>query len=132
MSRFFLAALAATLALPAIAADQDFKLVNKTGYQIDEVYVGPSSSRSWGQDIMGRDSLSDGDVLNVTFPNRTNACRFDIKVKYNDGDTATWESLDLCQVQRVTLYWRNGQTRAVTGAVATCPAAAPWIRIFRR
>jgi len=102
------------LSLPAIAADQDFKIFNKTGYQIDEVYIGPHSSSSWGDDIMGRNSLVDGAVLNVSFPNRTSACSFDIRVKYNDGDEATWDSVNLCQVSRVTLYWQNNTTRAVT------------------
>ncbi len=102
------------LALPAAAADQDFKLVNKTGYQIDSVYVGPHSSSQWGRDIMGQDALSDGEGVNITFPNRTSACSYDIKVAYNDGDEATWDSVNLCKVSKVTLYWRNGATRAVT------------------
>lgn len=114
MRAFFLGLALVALALPAIAADQDFKILNKTGYQIDEVYVGPHSSSSWGEDIMGRNSLSDGELLNVTFPSRTATCSFDIKVKYNDGDEATWDSVNLCKVSKVTLYWRNGTTRAVT------------------
>jgi len=101
--------------LPAAAADQDFKLLNKTGYQIDSVYVGPHSSSEWGRDIMGQDALSDGEAaVNITFPHRTSACSFDIKVAYNDGDEATWDSVNLCKVSTVTLYWRNGKTRAVT------------------
>ena len=38
----------------AQASDADFSLRNKTGYQIDEVYVSGHSSKSWGRDIMGR------------------------------------------------------------------------------
>ena len=102
------------LALPAFAADQDFQIVNRTGYQIDEVYVGASSSSSWGNDLMGRSALGDGERLDVTFPNRTSSCKFDIKVVYNDGDTAEWGGVDLCSISRVSLYWRNGATRAVT------------------
>lgn len=101
-------------AAPAFAADQDFQIVNRTGYQIDEVYVGASTSRSWGKDLMGRGSLEDGAKLNVSFPNRTTACSFDIKVVYNDGDEAEWSQVNLCQVSKVNLYWRNGATRAVT------------------
>ena len=101
-------------ALPAFAADQDFQIVNRTGYQIDEVYVGASSSRSWGKDLMGRGTLTDGERLDVTFPNRTSNCKFDIKVVYNDGDEAEWSQVNLCSVSKVNLYWRNGATRAVT------------------
>ena len=102
------------MTLPAAAADQDFQLLNKTGYQIDSVYVGPHSSSEWGRDIMGQDALSDGEVVNITFPHRTSSCSFDIKVGYNDGDEATWDSVNLCKISKVTLYWRNGATRAVT------------------
>ena len=115
MIRAALAALLlATSAVSALAADQDFQMVNRTGYQIDEVYVGASSSTSWGSDVMGRDSLSDGERVNITFPNRTRTCNFDIRVKYHDGDQATWTNIDLCKVSKVSLYWRNGTTRAVT------------------
>ena len=40
----------------------------------------------------------------------------DLKVKYNDGDEATWQSLNLCNISKVTLFWdrKNEATRAVT------------------
>ena len=100
----------------AQAAQQDFSLQNKTGYQIDEVYVSQSSSRNWGNDIMGRGSLDDGNTVDVSFNAPDNACRWDMRVKYNDGDEATWNSLNLCNISKVTLFWdRHGQTtRAVT------------------
>ena len=45
---------------PAFANDADFVLRNKTGYQIDEVYVAPSASKNWGNDIMGTGALGSG------------------------------------------------------------------------
>lgn len=103
-------------AVPAFAGDQDFRLVNKTGYQIDEVYVGPVSSDSWGNDVMGSDSLGAGEAVNITFSAPSNVCKWDMKVKYNDGDSAEWRSLNLCSISTVTLYWNKsaGTTRAVT------------------
>ncbi len=37
-------------------------------------------------------------------------------VKYNDGDKATWNDLNLCNIEKVTLYWdkRRQVSRAVT------------------
>ncbi len=100
----------------AYAAQQDFTLQNKTGYQIDEVYVSQSSSRNWGNDVMGRDALVDGNTVDISFNAPDNACRWDMRVKYNDGDEATWNNLNLCNINKVTLFWdRRGQTtRAVT------------------
>lgn len=98
----------------ALAANQDFTIVNKTGYQIDSIYVSAANNRSWGEDVMGRDALADGESVHITFPNSTDTCRWDLKVKYNDGDESTWGNVNLCQISRVSLFWdRNAnQTRA--------------------
>jgi hypothetical protein len=101
------------LATSAFANDADFKMINKTGYQIDSVYVSRASSDNWGSDIMGRSTLDNGDTVNITFPHGGTACKFDIKVKYNDGDTAEWTGVDLCQYETISLFWDGKQTRAV-------------------
>jgi hypothetical protein len=106
-------ALSGAFATNAFASDADFKMVNKTGYQIDEVYASPASSNSWGADIMGKDALADGATVDITFPHGGSACKFDLKVKYKDGDTAEWENVDLCQYTTISLYWDGKQTRAV-------------------
>lgn len=106
-------ALSAMFAASAFASDADFKLVNKTGYQIDSVFVSRASSDSWGKDIMGKDALGDGEGVNITFPHGGSACKFDIKVKYNDGDTAEWGNVDLCVYETISLFWDGKQTRAV-------------------
>jgi hypothetical protein len=100
----------------AYAGQQDFKLANRTGYQIDEVYVSRSSSRQWGSDIMGADALEDGHAVDVSFSAPAGVCKWDLKVKYNDGDEATWNSLNLCSISKVTLFWdrKKEVTRAVT------------------
>ena len=100
----------------AFAGDADFKLKNKTGYQIDEVYVSKHSSSSWGKDVMGSDALGDGEAVNISFPHGNGACHFDIKVKYHDDDsTAEWSDVNLCDYTAITLFWdaKKQVTRAV-------------------
>lgn len=99
----------------AAASDADFRLKNKTGYQIDEVYVSPHSSKNWGRDRMGSDALADGEAVDIVFPHGNGACKFDIQVKYNDGDKAEWGNVDLCQYSTVSLFWdaKRQTTRAV-------------------
>lgn len=118
--RFSLVLAAPILALgwigTAAASDADFKLKNRTGYQIDEVYVSAVGRKSWGKDVMGRDAFADGESVNIVFPHGNGACRFDIKVKYHDDDsTAEWGNVDLCAYDVITLYWdaKNQVTRAV-------------------
>ncbi len=99
----------------AFANDADFTLKNKTGYQIDEVYISLPSSKNWGKDIMGTGALADGERVKITFPHGNGACKFDIKVKYNDGDGSEWGGVDLCEFESVSLFWDKSaqQTRAV-------------------
>ena len=106
-------ALCATFATGAFASDADFKMVNKTGYQIDSVYISPAAASAWGSDVMGQDALADGAAVSITFPHGGSACKFDVKVKYKDGDTAEWGNVDLCQYETITLFWDGKQTRAV-------------------
>ena len=105
----------AFVATAAFANDADFVLKNKTGYQIDEVYVSLSASKAWGNDIMGKGALGDGEGVKIVFPHGNGACSFDIQVKYNDGDKAEWSEVDLCKYETITLFWdkKNQQTRAV-------------------
>ncbi len=112
--RLTLAALA-TLALGTVARaeKQDFTLVNKTGYEIEKVYVSPSKSNNWEEDVLGDDNLDDGETFDMHFTGYS-TCKFDIKVVYADGDTATWGDVNLCSISKLTLRWNksSGETTA--------------------
>lgn len=112
--------IAATLCLAPVAAwagDQDFTLVNKTGYQIDEVYVATPSSKDWGRDIMGDGVLENGAKKHVKFKNATTACQWQLAVKFSDGSDVEWdEAFNLCTVSVITLKYdkKSGTTNALT------------------
>jgi hypothetical protein len=109
--------LATGAAAPALAqGQQDFNLVNRTGYTINEVYVGASSSSSWGRDVLGNNVLRHQQDMNIRFARNTRACAWDIKVVYADGDVSEFRQVNLCSVSRVALYWNRqaGTTRFVT------------------
>lgn len=99
--------------LAAHAADQDFKVVNKTGYQIDSIYLSTPNDNDWGTDVMGQEALADDESANITFGKRTTACKWDMKVVYHDDDTAVWKALDLCSISKVSLFW-NSKTQDTT------------------
>ena len=103
--------------LPVRAADQDFTVVNRTGYQIDDIWVSASSSGRWGRELMGRGNvLVDGDSYDVNFPRSASGCQYDLKVKYNDGDEATWTGINVCNISKVSLFYdrKAGTTRMRT------------------
>jgi len=119
MNKMFLALTCATFLVPlaAVAGDQDFTLVNKTGYQIDEVYVATPSSKTWGKDIMGDGVLADNAQKIVKFKNSTTSCKWQMSVKFEDGSNVEWEdAFDLCTVEKITLKY--SKSTGVTTAVA--------------
>ena len=83
------AAALSLFAMPAWSAgDQDFTLVNRTGYTIEQVYVSPIKAKDWQEDVLGRDVLDDGESVDITFNKREEVCRWDLKVVYDDGEEA--------------------------------------------
>lgn len=101
------AALATLAAAPAAMAEakQDFDLVNATGYTIDKVYVAPSKSDDWEEDVLGRGTLSNKESVHITFHRSSNTCNWDLKVVYDDGTSAEWAKFDLCTVSKITIKY---------------------------
>lgn len=100
----------------AFAGQQDFVLLNKTGYTVSEVYVSSSASDDWEEDVLGQDVLANGQRVEINFETSERACLFDLKVVYSDGDTAIWQALNLCKVSVVAISYdrRTGETTAET------------------
>jgi hypothetical protein len=98
------AALLAMAPTPSYSqAQQNFALVNRSGVQIDEVYVSPSSSNDWGRDILGEGVLPSGNRRNVRFSQRTRACQFDLRVVFENGRRSEAGNLNLCEISTITV-----------------------------
>ncbi len=106
-----LALLASTAALAQ--GQQDFILVNGTGYTIDEVYVAPTKSDEWEDDVMGRDVLGDGEEVEISFSPKERVCHYDIRIVWDDETEADWRDFNLCEVSRITLHY-NRKTNETT------------------
>jgi len=88
-----------------LAGDQDFTVVNKTGVEINAMYVGPSSQASWGEDILGQDMLAVDGECSITFSPKEEAELWDLRVEDSDGNAITWTQLNLMEISKVTLYY---------------------------
>ena len=97
------AVLASALATAAFAAEQDFTIVNDTGQAIMTLNVSPSDENDWGPDILGVDVLGAGESAGISFDRDEERCEWDIRVTYEDGDTASWGGIDLCETTTITL-----------------------------
>jgi hypothetical protein len=119
--KFFLIASAVLVSAFSTAAQaqsrQDFTLVNRTGYDISEVYISPGKADDWEEDILGSDdTLDDGDQKEITFKRVGKTCIWDLKVVYDDDDSsAVWHDIDLCKVSKITIkYNRKSDTTSAT------------------
>jgi hypothetical protein len=106
MLRRALIAIGATVALcaaPALAAQQDFELHNKSGHTINNIYVSPTSEDHWGSDILGQDTLGDGETLQIGFDRGESECNWDVKATFTDGTSAEVRGVDFCTVSDVNV-----------------------------
>jgi hypothetical protein len=96
------------------AADQDFTLVNDTGVTIDKLYISPHNSDDWEEDILGTDTLSSGETLDIKFHRAEKAPEWDLRIEDKQGNSIEWENLNLLEIAKITLNYKDGKATAKT------------------
>jgi|ERR1700677_1735962 len=85
----------------------DFTLANKTGYGIKEIYIAPSASTDWGDNIIDK-TLENGDSLAITFDPKAQAQHWDIRIAWIDGgDDVVWKNCKLSEITKITLHYNR-------------------------
>lgn len=105
-------ALLGVLSVNAFAGDQDFILVNQTGLTVDSFFCSPTTTNNWEEDVLGQDVLLDGESVTIKFSRDEEACNWDLMIVDEDGDKVVWGDIDLCQVVRITLFYKDGKPTA--------------------
>jgi hypothetical protein len=98
-------ALFVTASAFARTGKQDFILHNQTGVEINSVFVSPHSTDDWEEDILGKDTLANGDSVKITFDDRDKHTHWDLKVTDKDNNALEWYDLNLDEISDVTLHW---------------------------
>jgi hypothetical protein len=91
----------------------DFKLVNKTGYGIKAIHIGPSSQKDWGENILS-ESLEDGEAVDITFqPKAGNIAKWDLLVSWDDPEDPDvyWIGYTLSEITTITLKYDAGSNK---------------------
>jgi len=103
MRRFLIAGalFVSAMSTAAFAAQQDFTITNHTGHTIVTLNVSPNNDDHWGPDILGRDTLGNGEQAEVTFDRNEDQCSWDIKVTYDDGTNNDLRAVNLCETTEV-------------------------------
>jgi hypothetical protein len=119
MSRPFAVVILLALALwmsacSSARVDLDFSLTNLTGASLKYVYLSPSGSSGWGENVLAGQYLKSGDTLRVKFnPNET-AIMWDLRIEGDDGRYAEWKNLKLVDISQIRLaVEQSPQLRAV-------------------
>ena len=95
------------------AGDQDFSLVNRTGLTVVELYVSPANDDHWGEDVLGRDVLKNGETVDIKFSRSEDTCNWDIKIVDDDEDDVVWEDFNLCKISKITLKYEGKKPTAI-------------------
>jgi hypothetical protein len=95
-------------------AKQDFTLVNKTGVEINALFISPHDVDDWEEDILGRDTLPNAQSVDVTFKREEKAAMWDLRIEDDKDGSVEWENLNLLKISKVTLYIKDGKAIAET------------------
>jgi hypothetical protein len=88
---------------------QDFTLHNQTGKVIKEVYVGPTQSEEWGDDVMGKEVVGEGESVLITFHPKATATHWDLKIVFDDDKWTVWTNFDLTTISDITISYKDGK-----------------------
>ena len=97
--------------------DLDFTLINKTGYDIKSVSVGPTGEKDWTPEdevLKGR-NFPNGASLDIKFHPKEKAAKWDLKIEWADGDPSVeWLAFNLTKIGKLTLKYdkASGKTTA--------------------
>lgn len=105
MRRLFLLAALIPLALSAPtarAADRHVEIINKTGRTMTSFYASRVGAKTWEEDILGQDTLANGDTVTVNINDGSGACKFDFKAEFEGGGSVEKGNIDVCSISTFT------------------------------
>jgi len=105
MKKFSSALVLALLAIgvtDAAALDRRVRIVNDSSYDIREFYASNTGSRSWEEDILGRNILPAGSSVVINIDDGSGYCKYDFLAVFEDGDQVTSSDNNVCELTTFT------------------------------
>ncbi len=84
----------------ALAHHLDFQVHNQTSFPIVELYVSNSAHPTWEENVLAG-NLTPGDSSWIRFSGNHYGCLYDIRAKFNNGDSVEDYQVNLCEVSNV-------------------------------
>ena len=98
-------ALSAT-AIPAVpsahAANRRVDIINKTGRSLTHFYASRVGTNDWEEDILGKDTLDNGETFEINIDDGSGACRFDFKAVFEGGSELIKKNINVCEISTFT------------------------------
>lgn len=94
-----LATLAVTT-IDAAALDRRVRINNYTSYDIVEFYASNKGSRSWEEDILGRNILPAGESVVINIDDGSGYCKFDFLAVFEDGEELVKYDNNVCELSQ--------------------------------
>jgi hypothetical protein len=89
--------------LPEGSANLDFIILNRTGQTIVELNISPAGEESWTDNLLHYRDVPDQERAAASFARDVELCRWDVRVRFDDGNRRSWPAVDLCDTIRVEL-----------------------------
>jgi hypothetical protein len=81
-----------------------YQVVNNTGVTLVDVYVTPSETNHWGNDILPNDLFDNGSTVTVSIPaDYGQTCMFDMKITDAAGGHVTFTGIDACKLVKLQI-----------------------------
>lgn len=82
----------------AAALDRRVRINNKSSYDIIEFYASNTGSRSWEEDILGREILPSGSSVVINIDDGSGYCKYDFLAVFEDGDEVISNDNNVCEL----------------------------------
>lgn len=87
----------------ALASPQEFIIINNTGRTICALYIAPSNTNDWQDNLLEQTILGIADQATLPFHRNEPAAYWDIRVVYDNGFSDNWKHCQLRKQLFITL-----------------------------
>lgn len=91
-------------ACSATADGKNLTIINQTGVDIYQLYMSPSGSEDWEEDLLEGEVFENGTELVIEFEDIDGGL-WDLLIMDKAGNSLEWYQLDLGVISRLTLYF---------------------------
>ena len=85
------------------SAPRSVTIVNSTGATIHTVFLSPSDSQDWQENILGMNYFDNGDSLKVAINGNASDVAWDLRIEDRDRHYAEWKGMHINNISTITL-----------------------------